>query len=532
MSAAVLPTSQRRTIASDEVEHIDLIPLIQRPSDHGEYDEVVPQSEYQSDDEALLPKDKGDVGEIDKWALGCLMLQHLSNTFNTGLYEFAAFLFLIEVYRDTLVPASLVGLFSKCAGLLFSGYIGGLVDTTPRLQLVRLAISAEKSLNAINYGLFLLLFGPLRPYAQDAFHGNGDWTSVVAVWSITGLTVATSSITTLANTGLTVAVERDWVTTIAQGRSAHLTLLNTSIRRIDLFSKLVAPLFVSLLTTWRGYSFASLVLLCMALLSFAAEFWWIEVVYKRFPVLHDQFRHRDHEQREAGGAERRNWRGWLEMEIKDWIEFARLPIFCSSIAIATIYLTTLSYDGTFIAYIKAVRGWDDAFIAAMRGLCVLTGLLGTVVMPILERRIGLERAGAWSIWFEIGCLLPVLLSFFIGTGQYGEKGPAWNSIVLFGGIALSRIGLWSFDLIQLKELQLALDDHPRRNRLTALQISLQNLFDLMKYLVTLLASSPAQFKWTAVVSFVAIVGGGVSYAVYLRSVRGHLVHLGWLRKAI
>jgi hypothetical protein len=88
-------------------------------------------------------------------------------------------------------------------------------------------------------------------------------------------------------------------------------------------------LFVSLLTTWRGYSFASLVLLCMALLSFAAEFWWIEVVYKRFPVLHDQFRHRDHEQREAGGAERRNWRGWLEMEIKDWIEFARLPIFCS-----------------------------------------------------------------------------------------------------------------------------------------------------------------------------------------------------------
>lgn len=126
----------------------------------------------------------------------------------------------------------------------------------------------------------------------------------------------------------------------------------------------------------------------------------------------------------------------------------------------------------------------------------------------------------------------MLLSFFVGTGQYGEKGPAWNSIVLFGGIALSRIGLWSFDLIQLKELQLALDDHPRRNRLTALQISLQNLFDLMKYLVTLLASSPAQFKWTAVVSFVAIVGGGVSYAVYLRSVRGHLVHLGWLRKAI
>lgn len=31
------------------------------------------------------------------------------------------------------------------------------------------------------------------------------------------------------------------------------------------------------------------------------------------------------------------------------------------------------------------------------------------------------------------------------------------------GMALSRIGLWAFDLCQLKELQTALVDHPRRN---------------------------------------------------------------------
>ena len=30
-------------------------------------------------------------------------------------------------------------------------------------------------------------------------------------------------------------------------------------------------------------------------------------------------------------------------------------------------------------------------------------------------------------------------------------------------MALSRIGLWSFDLAQLKELQQASDDHPNRN---------------------------------------------------------------------
>ena len=148
---------------------------------------------------------------------------------------------MIEVYKDTLVPASLVGLFSKFAGLLLSGYIGGLVDSTPRLRLVRVCISAEKVLNSLNYGLFLVLFGPLRHKAQDAFHGRADIGSVLAVWGIIILTVIFSAITTLANTGLTVAVERDWVTTIADGQSKHLTLLNTSIRRIDLFSKLCAP---------------------------------------------------------------------------------------------------------------------------------------------------------------------------------------------------------------------------------------------------------------------------------------------------
>jgi hypothetical protein len=86
-------------------------------------------------------------------------------------------------------------------------------------------------------------------------------------------------------------------------------------------------------------------------------------------------------------------------------------------------------------------------------------------------------------------------------------------------------------LYQLKELQLALDNHPRRNRLTALQISLQNLFDLLKYAVTLAAASPRQFKWTALVSWLAVMSGACSYAVYLRSVRGHLLHLEWFRKA-
>jgi hypothetical protein len=50
-----------------------------------------------------------------------------------------------------------------------------------------------------------------------------------------------------------------------------------------------------------------------------------------------------------------------------------------------------------LSYLKT-RQFSDSFLAGMRGICVVTGLLGTVIMPLLERRLGLVRAGSWSIW--------------------------------------------------------------------------------------------------------------------------------------
>lgn len=50
----------------------------------------------------------------------------------------------IEIFKDTLVPASLVGFFTTASSLLLSGYVGGLVDTHSRLAFVRHAIASQK----------------------------------------------------------------------------------------------------------------------------------------------------------------------------------------------------------------------------------------------------------------------------------------------------------------------------------------------------------------------------------------------------
>lgn len=92
-------------------------------------------------------------------------------------------------------------------------------------------------------------------------------------------------------------------------------------------------------------------------------------------------------------------------------------------------------------------------------------------------------------------------------------------------MAASRIGLWAFDLCQLKELQLALSTHPKRNRFMGLQFSLQNVADLLKYVLTIVLSRPDQFRWTALASFVSVCLGVFSYALFVKKERGHVFHL-------
>lgn len=181
---------------------------------------------------------------------------------------------------------------------------------------------------------------------------------------------------------------------VSQGDAEQLTRFNTWNRRVFLCCKLLAPLIVSTLTTATstskgsgGYRLTAVVLLSVSLVTCATELVWIGVVWRAFPVLHSSV-----DEQTPKSSEESAGSAW------DLLEFARLPVFLSSLAVSTLYLTTLSFDGIMLSWLKSERGWSDVTIAWMRGVCVVTGLAGTVVMPKLEKVVGLARAGAWSIW--------------------------------------------------------------------------------------------------------------------------------------
>ncbi|KAG8784481.1 hypothetical protein FRC12_018651 [Ceratobasidium sp. 428] len=514
--------------------------------------EQLPRDVNQAGNTRIIPLESQDPqyseprSDVDQLGFWLLAAQHFSSTWGDRSAEFAFPIYLIELFVGTLLPASLYGFVTTAAGILLSGAIGAQIDARARLPAIRTCIVTQKLFASVCYALFFVLFSRFPTMSSDFKR------LMLGVVTLSGCGLK------LATVGMNVCVERDWVLAIAsssaQTATEHssvsqftspqnhgidstdriLLQLNTTLRRIDLVCKLVAPLFVSLLTSTVGYRFSAVVLLGVGVITAVFETVFAGVVYAKFPML-AQPRPRHGEGQESrgdasGSVLQRIVSGsqeWARQQIRDWNDFVRHPIFISSLSISLLYFNVLSFNSPFIAYLKSESNFSDPLIAGMRGLCVATGLFGTFLMPWMEKRIGLVRTGSWAIWSEVITLIPTILSLYIGANS--RERPAWNSALLFTGMALSRIGLWSFDLAQLTQLQKALVHHPRQNTLSALQFSLQNIFDLAHYGLTLGWNRPREFKYAAAVSMGAVFVAAVLYvACYARPLRGHIFHFGGL----
>lgn len=59
-------------------------------------------------------------------------------------------------------------------------------------------------------------------------------------------------------------------------------------------------------------------------------------------------------------------------------------------------------------------------------------------------------------------------------------------------------------------------------------MALQNIFELVSFMLTIIFPRPEQFKYPVLISYGAIGTAAISYAAYVRKERGHLVHLSKL----
>ncbi|APA06317.1 hypothetical protein sscle_01g010870 [Sclerotinia sclerotiorum 1980 UF-70] len=497
--------------------------------------------------------------EMNKAQAWNLYLSHFLSTWNGRSYEFAAIIFTANAWPDTLFAASIRGIVRTLASICFSSSVGRWVDKSPdRLKTLLTTININRI--AVICASILWFFVVESESSSDVDEGmspgltteNMTVRNTVKI-SMFALILGFGILEGLSANGNMLSMERDWVVVAAapEGRGYDLTHLNSTMRRIDLSCRLLAPILISFLISVLGIK--------------------IGVMLMRKDVRYDEII-ADFQVRSLMEKIARGVRFYRE----DFQNYFSSKVWIPSLSLSLLHLSALSYGATFITFLLNV-GFSLDLITLARAIGSVFEISSTIVTPVGVRHLskahgrgrfdrlyrsddsdesllegeheidesgrvatGLERLGLWGLSWQLINLIPVTLilwtlSSIIPTNStptlLPRTIPSTNSILLplllFTTLSFSRLGLWIFDLTT-QQLTQTLVTPTQRSSFTGCEYSLVAFFELGNNVMAMIWSRPEQFKWLAFVSLGAVGLSAVLYAAWVRSVRGHLVHWEWV----
>ncbi|KAL4943593.1 hypothetical protein BDV06DRAFT_221050 [Aspergillus oleicola] len=458
-----------------------------------------------------------------------LYTSHTLSTWNSRMFEFGAVVFLASIYPNTLLYASIYALVRSLFAVLLSSWLGTVVDRVDRLVAIRHSIIWQRFPVAVScVCLGTLLTSP---------PAHLSWVLFVALVLLAG-------VEKLASTANTVAVERDWAVVISDSLNIPRKDLNAQMRRIDLFCKLVAPLVVSLMDGLLSTRIAIWGVLGLNVAVVLVEYFAIAQVYHSVPQLdrsregqvssgeEDEEDVEDQSQNEPGGEEHTERAAFLhsltkkaQSTLSPWHTYITQPVFLASFSLSLLYLTVLSFGPTMVTFLLH-SGFTSLQVSAMRIGAVLAEISGTVVAPALMGRIGPIRSGLWFLNWQFLTLAGAVAAFVFENGDEDGQGGIGKRVVagvLVAGVALSRLGLWGFDLSVQFLVQEGIPESTRSS-FSATEMALQSVFEMISFGTTIIFTAPEQFKYPVYISYGAIAVAAACFAAYVRRERGHLLH--------
>lgn len=444
---------------------------------------------------------------------GKLYVSHFLTSWTDRVFEFACYLFIGDIFKTSLLLASIYGFSTTISAIIWSNWVGRMADSTSRLLFVRLTMLVQKSAIVASCVLFYIILAfNYRPYLLYSF------------------IVVFGCMLKLAFIANNIAIEKDWVMVMTDGDTE--TML-TVMKRIDLFCKTMAPVMIGSLMAF-GPSVGAIIIAVWNIMSVIIEYQLVFQTYKAFPRLASK--NSDYRQSRIGEQapllnnplQEQSGSSNTETGLPDqqhqaehpvsFTEYIHHKIFPASLAAGMLYLTVLSFGGIMTSYLKIV-GYSDWTLGLLRAVAGVAGIASTYILPYLSAKIGIIRAGVWALWFESAALVPVVLSFT----AWGSQSP-WGSVMLFGGMSVSRIGLWVFDISETMLMQ-QMVDNAQIGSISGWQHSLCNVFELSQFVLTAIVPDPNDFIIPATVSLGAVVAASISYTVFVKQERGHLFHI-------
>jgi len=186
---------------------------------------------------------------------------------------------------------SVYALVRALSAIIFSPTVGAFIDSSNRLKVVRISIVVQRGAVASSCLVFWLMLRYLESLPQ--YLG-------LLLLSCLILFACVEKLCSIMNT---IVAERDWVVVIGEeGGENTLGVMNSQMRRIDLFCKILSPLAIALINGWSS-QIAVILTLVINVASVAVEYGLIATVYRPGQLWqslkrqqHNQFRHPRHAQ--------------------------------------------------------------------------------------------------------------------------------------------------------------------------------------------------------------------------------------------
>ena len=446
-----------------------------------------------------------------------LYISHALTSWVDRSFEFASYLLISKIYTSSLLQASVYGLTTTLAALILSNQIGNWINILSRLNTFRVTLLVQKISIVVSTVLFYYLLvlsnnNNISGNVNDSggtLHGSSN--GLYAVIIVLGCTLKLSFI------GNSIAIEKDWAFVISEG---HLEVLLPTMRRIDLVCKTASPIFIGFLLATPSPLVATIVICAWTTISAVVEYILVSQIYNDISALHSRAPYTPPTPTtSATPAESEQLEQEEEASVPvSFREYIHHKTFLITLSVGMLYINVLSFGGPMTSYLTMI-GYSNSLLGIMKAVSGIVGVAGTYAQPLLSKRIGNVRTGLWSIW-QLTLTLSLAL---IAIVNKAHDTPTTTSVLLFGGVAASRLGLWMFDLAE----SLILQEYTSSSHITSItgwQYSMCNLFDLLQYVLTIVWSDPAVFVIPASISVGVVVAAAGVYTGFVWKDRGHLLH--------
>ncbi|CAK9294919.1 unnamed protein product [Gordionus sp. m RMFG-2023] len=205
-----------------------------------------------------------------------LYYTHAITSWGNRMWRFSVGLFLVQMTKSLRLTA-IYGFSSSVTILIFGAIIGKWIDRNPRFKVAKLALFFQNGLLSFCATIFAIAFMFSRKY--EKFNGpNIDYVLMFLI-------LVSAVLADVAGMVSQIVIGKDWVVIIARENNLNLARLNATLKRIDLLTNILTPLFVGQILNLVSFLTGASIVAGWNIVSMVFEYVLLHKIYYAVPRL-------------------------------------------------------------------------------------------------------------------------------------------------------------------------------------------------------------------------------------------------------